>query len=189
MNKKGSALPLALILSTILLTLGLSYAKLTIQTNTPTQKIDEKVRLQYLSDGIAQIALLKFQKFPSEFYAAWEAANAPKNADKDPLDVFCGSKAEEFKSSSFDNTDDQIVAFNSSRATDGSAINVDAGNDKIDINLIEYKLLNTDSNNKITGKWDTGIITIKTRAVYQDVTKNNVMAESIITYQATRTRL
>ena len=73
MNKyrKGSALAVALVLSTVLLVLGLSYSKLTQQTNMPTQKIDEKIRLKYLADGLAQIAMLKFQKFPSEFYAAW----------------------------------------------------------------------------------------------------------------------
>lgn len=70
-GRQGTAIVLALVFATILLQLAISYSGLIGQTRPQTELIDERVRLHYLSKGLTEIALLKFQKFPSDFYNCW----------------------------------------------------------------------------------------------------------------------
>lgn len=184
-NKKGSALAIALVLSSVLLLLGLSYSKLTSNTNVSTQKIDERVRLKYLADGANQIALLKLQKFPAEFYAALEV----KNTNTEPWEAFCGKSSNddhEFKEGSFFN--DQTIAFNSSREK-GKVINAAAGRDRVSINVTDITLQTVDQNGKAVDKWNNDVITITSTAVYTDFKGDSHKVESKLTVLANRTTI
>lgn len=70
-NRRGTAIVLALVFGAILLQFAISYSGLIGQSRGQTDIIDERVRLKYLSQGLTEIALLKFQKFPADFYNCW----------------------------------------------------------------------------------------------------------------------
>ena len=78
-SKKGSAIALALIFATVLLMMGLAYAKLTDNNKKQTVQIDERVKLDYLANSLTELALLKFQLFPTDFYACSDAYKANNN--------------------------------------------------------------------------------------------------------------
>ena len=105
--KRGSAVALCLIFATVLLVMGLAYSKLTIGHKKQTVQIDERIKLEYLAQGLTELALLKFQLYPADFYACNEAA---QYGDVSYLESF-GHKAKEFSfyndnysQSSFDKT-------------------------------------------------------------------------------------
>ena len=72
-DRRGTAIVLALVFAMILLQFAIAYSGLIGQSRPQTEIIDERVRLNYLSKGLTEIALLKFQKFPSDFYNCWKA--------------------------------------------------------------------------------------------------------------------
>ena len=72
--KKGSAVALCLVFATVLLMMGLAYSKLTSTSKNQTVQIDERIKLEYLAHGITELALLKFQLYPADFYACLEAS-------------------------------------------------------------------------------------------------------------------
>ncbi|NLM17536.1 MAG: hypothetical protein GX221_07450 [Candidatus Riflebacteria bacterium] len=81
-KKRGSAVALALLLGAGLLILGIVYVKLIRHSSLPTYQIDERVKVKYLADGLAEFALLKFQCFPYDYYTVLEysdLATAPLN--------------------------------------------------------------------------------------------------------------
>ena len=81
-SKKGSAIALALIFATVLLMMGLAYAKLTSNNKKQTVLVDERVKLQYLAHSLTELALLKFQLYPADFYACSEATKASTKVTK-----------------------------------------------------------------------------------------------------------
>jgi len=115
--KRGSAVALCLIFATVLLVMGLSFSKMTSTSKKQTVQIDERIKLEYLAHGITELALLKFQLYPADFYACVEAASWSKDfrptgkpKDETPWARFT-TEAPEFKSilenksaSSFNNT-------------------------------------------------------------------------------------
>ena len=110
--KRGSAVALCLVFATVLLVMGLAYSKLTFGHKRQTVQIDERIKLEYLAHGLTELALLKFQLYPADFYACDEAA---QQGDGSFLVKF-GNGADEFKllndknsQSSFDKTEISIV--------------------------------------------------------------------------------
>ena len=73
--KRGSAVALCLVFATVLLVMGLAYSKLTVGSKRQTVQIDERIKLDYLAHGMTELAMLKFQLYPADFYACDEAAN------------------------------------------------------------------------------------------------------------------
>jgi len=73
-NNKGTALVLALVFAVVLLQLALAYSSMTRNTMPQTVQIDERIKLDHLAQGINELAVLKFQLFQADYYAAWEAA-------------------------------------------------------------------------------------------------------------------
>lgn len=71
--KQGSAVALCLVFATVLLMMGLSFSKMTSTSKKQTVQIDERIKLEYLAHGITELALLKFQLYPADFYACLEA--------------------------------------------------------------------------------------------------------------------
>ncbi len=96
-NKKGMALVLALAFAVVLLQLAISFSGMTKQSKPQTVQIDERVKLDYLAQGLTELALLKFQLFPADYYACWDAA---KLGQKGPLNDFT-IKAPEFTMTNF----------------------------------------------------------------------------------------
>ena len=90
--KRGSAVALCLVFATVLLVMGLAYSKLTVGSKRQTVQIDERIKLEYLAHGITELALLKFQLYPADFYACDEAA---RYGDNSHMLLFC-EKATEF---------------------------------------------------------------------------------------------
>lgn len=80
-TKKGSVMALCLVFATVLLVMGLAYAKMTSTSKVQTVQVDERIKLEYLANGITEMALLKFQLYPADFYACMEAANSDKHND------------------------------------------------------------------------------------------------------------
>ncbi|MGM0598870.1 MAG: hypothetical protein ACQETH_03525 [Candidatus Rifleibacteriota bacterium] len=78
--RKGMALILALVFAVVLLQMALAYSSMTKSSKPQTIQIDERIKLDYLAKGLTELALLKFQLYPGDFYACWEAAE--KGNDK-----------------------------------------------------------------------------------------------------------
>lgn len=73
-NRKGMALILALVFAVVLLQMAIAYSSMTRASKPQTVQIDERVKLDYLAHGLTELALLKFQLYPADFYACWDAA-------------------------------------------------------------------------------------------------------------------
>jgi hypothetical protein len=109
--KKGSAVALCLVFATVLLMMGLSFSKMTSTSKKQTVQIDERIKLEYLAHGITELALLKFQLYPADFYACLEAKRLDKKTSyltdftTDASEFrFTGKNAENKSVSSFNTT-------------------------------------------------------------------------------------
>ncbi len=72
-NNKGMALLLALVFSTVLLQMAITYSNMTRQSKTQTVQIDERIKLDFLAHSLTELALLKFQMHPSDYYSCYDA--------------------------------------------------------------------------------------------------------------------
>lgn len=80
--KKGSAIAFVLVFATVLLVMGGAYVKMTANTKKQTVQIDERVKLDYLANSMTELALLKFQLYPADFYACLDAFKKNPNFKK-----------------------------------------------------------------------------------------------------------
>ena len=71
-NKSGSAIPIVLIFATLMFTMGLAYSKMTQSSKIQTNQINERIKLDYAIESMAELALLKYQLYPADFYACEE---------------------------------------------------------------------------------------------------------------------
>ena len=83
-DARGMALIVVLTIATGLLILGLSYIQNFTQKKPLNPKILEKVQSDYLATGLQKIALLKFKRFPEDFYHAFFYQVAWDNPSKRP---------------------------------------------------------------------------------------------------------
>ena len=74
--KKGVALIFALVFSTILLQLAIVYTGMLRNTGGQTVKIDDQIKENFYADALMDLAILKFNMFPGDFYAAFDAASS-----------------------------------------------------------------------------------------------------------------
>ena len=108
--KRGSAVALCLIFATVLLMMGLAYSKQTATSKRQTVQIDERIKLEYLAHGVTELALLKFQLYPADFYACMEASKLNDSSyltsftTGAPEFQFIGKRAENRSVSSFNST-------------------------------------------------------------------------------------
>lgn len=84
-TKKGSVIALCLVFATVLLLMGLGYSKMTSDAKKQTVQIDDRIRVEYIANGLTELALLKFQLFPADYYACMEAA---KKGNKTYIETF-----------------------------------------------------------------------------------------------------
>lgn len=73
---------MALVFAVVLLQMAVSYSGMLRTAKPQTTLIDERARVEFLANGVIELALLKFQLFPSDFYAACEAANGVPAANR-----------------------------------------------------------------------------------------------------------
>ncbi|MDN5277974.1 MAG: hypothetical protein PWR01_1939 [Clostridiales bacterium] len=72
-SKKGMALVMALVFAVVLLQMAIAFSSMTQTSKPQTVQIDERIKLDYLAHGLTELALLKFQLYPGDYYACWEA--------------------------------------------------------------------------------------------------------------------
>ena len=72
-RRRANALLLSLVFAMILLQLAVSYSGMLKQSHPQSLQIDERVKMDFLAQGLIEKALLKFQLFPADFYAANDA--------------------------------------------------------------------------------------------------------------------
>lgn len=88
-SRQGMALIIVLVFSLALLVLGTSYMN-TISKTTVVNPIQlRRLQADFLAQGIAEIALLKFKKFPADFYHSYVAHITGAPAETEPYVVFC----------------------------------------------------------------------------------------------------
>ena len=73
-KKLGSAIPIVLIFSFLMLVMGLAYSKLTQTSKIQTIQIDERIKLDYAIESMTELALLKYQLYPADYYVCKELA-------------------------------------------------------------------------------------------------------------------
>ncbi len=73
MNKRGTALVMALIFSVLLLQMAIAYSGMLRASKPQTMQLEEAAKYDLLAQGLIDKAILKFQLYPGEFYAAWQA--------------------------------------------------------------------------------------------------------------------
>ena len=95
-QRRGMALVMVLAFTLTLLVLGSTYLKNFSNVKQTNPILLEQVQSDYLAQGLQKIAMLKFKKFPSDFYHAYLYSKA-KTATypallpgPDPLDSFHG---------------------------------------------------------------------------------------------------
>ncbi len=83
-SSRGMALVIVLAIATALLVMGSSYLRTFSQSRPVNVKILEKVQADLLATGLQRIALLKFKRFPEDFYHACFFQFAWDNPTKRP---------------------------------------------------------------------------------------------------------
>jgi hypothetical protein len=149
-NKKGMALLLALVFAVVLLQMAIAYSQLTGQAKPQTVQIDERIKLDYLAHGLTELALLKFQLYPADYYACWEAAQLGDSAYLRRFTI----EAPEFT----------VMNFNDSRSSFNNA--------PVDIQLASMAIL-TDN------KWKTEALLVQAWAAYVDQFDRNINKDAV----------
>ena len=140
--KRGSAVALCLVFATVLLMMGLAYSKLTSTSKKQTIQIDERIKLEYLAHGITELALLKFQLYPADFYACIEASQKGESAY---LSAYT-TGASEFSFSGKNAEKRSVSSFNSN---------------SIDLQLASMTIITN-------SKWKNEVLYIEAFATYED---------------------
>lgn len=171
-GRRGTAVILALVFAMILLQFALLYSGLIGQSKPQTELIDERVRLQYLSRGLTEIALLKFQKFPADFYNCWRyqastSANASFWLDTTgPLARYTieAPEMKEYKTTGFSESKSSF-------------------NDRpICFNLTEMRLMTSN-------RWNVEVLQIKANAQYSSRSGKTVTVDAVRTVRTERVTL
>ncbi len=91
LRKHGTALVIVLVFATVLLTFGLYYLR-TVSQSVPINPLQlRRIQADFLAEGIANIAMLKYQELPSMFHYAYIAGRvATAGANVGPLNTYLG---------------------------------------------------------------------------------------------------
>ncbi|HAE37056.1 MAG TPA: hypothetical protein DCG57_00275 [Candidatus Riflebacteria bacterium] len=85
MNRNGMAIIIVLVFSTALLALAGMYVSSSRNATPINSRLLERVQMDFLGQGITQLALLKFKQLPSEFYYAYNfTVRDKRTATPDP---------------------------------------------------------------------------------------------------------
>lgn len=97
MKRSGMAIAVVLIFASVLLMLGGAYIKTISNVRKINPKMLEQVQADFFGQGISKIALLKFKKYPSDFYHAFILSKRaipnsnPTSPSSGPFDSFKGA--------------------------------------------------------------------------------------------------
>lgn len=149
-KRNGMALLLALVFAVVLLQMAVSYSGMLGQSKPQTVMIDERIKLEYVSHSLTELALLKFQLFPADYYACWEAAQKGHGSYLNKFTI----GAKEF---TVTNYTDSVSSFNAA---------------PINIQLASMAIL-TDN------KWKTEALFIKADAAYTDQFERTVSKDAV----------
>ena len=149
-QRHGAALILALVFSVVLLQMAIAYSSMTRSSKPQTVQIDERIKLDYLAHGMTELAVLKFQLYPADFYAAWEAAQKGENKYLNQFTI----SAPEFTIKGFKGS---VSSFNAA---------------PVDIQLASMAIL-TDN------KWKTEALYIQAGAEYEDQMGRPISKEAV----------
>lgn len=95
-ERSGMALVVVLVFAMALLILGGTYLQ-TISQKAPVNPILlEKLQADFFAQGVSQIALLKFKRFPADFYHAY--IRHCQGLDSTPFNQFVGSSSSPLQS-------------------------------------------------------------------------------------------
>lgn len=91
LTSRGTALVIVLVFSTVLLTFGLFYLR-TVSQSMPINPLQlRRIQADFLAEGIANIAMLKYQELPSDFYYSYFVGRiATAGANMAPLTTYLG---------------------------------------------------------------------------------------------------
>jgi hypothetical protein len=167
--RRGTAIVLALVFAVILLQFAIAYTNIVGQSRPQTGQIDERVRLHYLANGLTEIALLKYQRFPADFYNAWRRqASTSVNLQfwRDPAGPLAdfSIQAPEFNQYRVNGFTESRSSFNAS---------------PIQVELLEMRLM---TNNY----WNVEALQIRARAQYTDRNNRAVNVETVRTVRTER---
>lgn len=73
-GSRGSAVVIAIVFCGLLAQMAIAYIYTVRTSKNQTSRIDERSRVEFLADGLIELALLKFRLLPSDFYASYDAA-------------------------------------------------------------------------------------------------------------------
>ncbi|MBF0407416.1 MAG: hypothetical protein HQM10_08680 [Candidatus Riflebacteria bacterium] len=101
LQRKGMALVIVLTFSMVLMVLGSSYISSFSSYKQNNPKHLSKIQADFFAQGISKLALLKFKKFPADFYHAYlydiaskkNPTVVPKLTSPTPLEVFHKEKS------------------------------------------------------------------------------------------------
>ena len=90
--KRGTAIVIVLVFATALLTFGLFYLRVISQGTTLNPLQLRKIQADFLAEGVANIAMLKYQELPSDFYSSYFIARVATTTPlvPGPLATFLG---------------------------------------------------------------------------------------------------
>ena len=78
-NNLGSAITLVLIFAFLMLVIAVAYGKLTQTSKGQSVQIDERLRIDYAMESISELALLKYQLYPADYYICRKLKKDPYN--------------------------------------------------------------------------------------------------------------
>jgi len=87
-KRRGTAVVIALVFGMLLLEMGIVYINILRTSKSQTSRIDERSRVEFLANGLIELALLKFRFLPSDFYASYDAAFAPSIPPANRTDTY-----------------------------------------------------------------------------------------------------
>ncbi len=143
-SKSGSAIPLVLIFAFIMFVLALAYSKLTQTSKLQSVQIDERLKMDYAMESISELALLKYQLYPADYYVCRELARAPYNDN---------TYYEQFLERGVTNTPFRMIDNHCISNFNKKEVNVELGS----IEIIT------------TNKWNTEALIVTSSANYSDI--------------------
>ncbi len=160
-NKLGSAIPIVLVFSFLMLIMGLAYSKLTQTSKIQTIQIDERVKLDYAIESMAELALLKYQLYPADYYVC-------KELEEKGTDTYMKQFLEKEVTGDdvpfWQNDDNCKSSFN---------------NKPVHIELINMKIITTE-------KWNTEALQVDAYANYNDLFGRDIDKTGIRLYEVER---
>ena len=143
-KRNGSAIPIVIIFAFLMLVMGLAYSKMTQNSKIQTIQIDERVKLDYAIESMAELALLKYQLYPADYYVCKELE---EKGNKAYMNLFLEKGVTGNDVPFWQNDESCKSSFN---------------NKPVHIELINMKIITTE-------KWNTEALQIDAYANYNDL--------------------